>query len=179
MAATMDIYEFNGAGPTGTIKTSSTIRFKKLDNATVDSNNPLVKPASSYDRSYIKSLRLFCTAAGSGTTTAANPRFYASGAPGTGVTLYAKVTATSTYTQAVAAATGTGEGPTTASAWTDVSSNYYDSSHTLSLANGLANSNFSQGNAHGNYVELYMRIDNTVAAGTTSGVTFTISWDES
>jgi len=172
MAATMDIYEFNGAGPTGTIKTSSTVRFKKLDNATVDSNNPLVKPASNYDRSYVKSLRLFCTSAGTGTTTAASPRFYASGAPGTGVLLYDKAVSTASYTQATAAATGTGEGST----WVDISTVHYDSTHYLGLGAGGA---FSQGNAHGNYVEIYMRIDSTVSAGTSAGVTFTVSWDES
>jgi hypothetical protein len=172
MAATMDIYEFNGAGPAQTIKTSTTVRFKKADNATVDSNNPLVKPASNYDRSFIKSLRLFCTAAGTGTTSAANPRFYASGAAGTGITLFAKAASTSAYTQAVAAATGTGE----TSTWLDVSTNYYDSTHYLTLGTPTT---FTQGNAHGNYVELYMRIDSTVGAGTSSGVTFTISWDES
>jgi hypothetical protein len=172
MAATMDIYEFNGAGPTGTIKTAATVRFKKADNATVDSNNPLVKPASNYDRSFIKSMRLFCSTAGTGTTTAASPRFYASGAAGTGIVLYAKATSTATYTQATAAATGTGE----ASTWVDVSTSYYDSTHFLTLGAGGA---FTQGNALGNYVEIYMRIDSTVGAGTSSGVTFTISWDES
>ncbi len=36
MAASVQVRELNGAGETGTDKTSGTVRFKKADNATVD-----------------------------------------------------------------------------------------------------------------------------------------------
>ncbi|HEY6020157.1 MAG TPA: hypothetical protein VIY48_09725, partial [Candidatus Paceibacterota bacterium] len=90
MAAVVDIYEYNGAGPTGTSKTSGTIRYKHADNATVDAVNPMVKPTGgAFDRSYIKSLRLYCTTANS--ATASNVKAYTDGASGfgTGITLYA------------------------------------------------------------------------------------------
>ena len=56
MAATMEIHEMSGAD-TGTDKTSGTIRFKDADNATVDTNNPLVVPAADTIYSYTKSIK--------------------------------------------------------------------------------------------------------------------------
>lgn len=61
MAATVQILEKNGAGPTTTDKTSGTIRFKNADNATVDTGNPMVKPGAGTDYSFEKWLRLNVT----------------------------------------------------------------------------------------------------------------------
>src|ERR1041385_8474829 len=92
MAATVLIREKNTAGETATDKTSGTIRFKKADDATVDANNPLVKPAAGSERSYEKWLRLNVSVAPTGQIT--NPKFYTDGANGygTGISLYVRTT---------------------------------------------------------------------------------------
>lgn len=60
MAATVNIYELNGAAPgTPTSKTSGTVRFKNADDATVDLVDPLVIPAAgNIEHSFEKYLRL-------------------------------------------------------------------------------------------------------------------------
>lgn len=173
MAATVDIYEYNGAGPTGTAKGGLTVRYKHADNATVDTANPLVKPSSgNFDRSYIKSLRLRCTTAAG--AQASNVKAYTDGTSGfgTGITLYAKATSTSTYTQATADATGTGEGST----WMDFFG--YTSGSSLSL--GAGPYTLADATPFANYLETYMKLADTVTApqNPTSSETFTFGWDE-
>lgn len=93
MAADVKIYEYNGAGETGTDKTSGTIRFKRADNATVDLNNPIVVPGSGQAYSYQKWLRMYVLS--STFTQISNPRMYTDGSNGygTGVKLWAKTAA--------------------------------------------------------------------------------------
>lgn len=76
MAATVKIYEHNGASGTQTDKTSGTIRFKNADDATVDLNNPLQIPSSGREYSYEKWLRL---AASGDYTQISNLRAYTDG----------------------------------------------------------------------------------------------------
>lgn len=80
MAASVQIRELNGAGETGTDKTSGTVRFKNADDATVDLNDPLVVPSSDTEYSYEKWLRLYVA---SGTyTQISNLRAYSDGSSG-------------------------------------------------------------------------------------------------
>ena len=62
MAATIQIHEMS-ASLTGTDKTSSTVRFKLADDATIDTANPVTIPAAGTTRSYQKTLRLYCSVA--------------------------------------------------------------------------------------------------------------------
>lgn len=80
MAATVQIRELNGAGETGTDKTSGTIRFKKADNSTVDLNDPLTVPTSNTEYSYEKWLRLYVS--GGTYTQISNLRAYTDGSSG-------------------------------------------------------------------------------------------------
>ena len=52
MAAIVLIREKNGAGENASDKTSATIRPKMADNPNVDSNDPLVIPATGQNYSY-------------------------------------------------------------------------------------------------------------------------------
>ncbi len=91
MAATVDIREFNGAGPgTPTTKTSGTIRFKDADDANVDLINPIVRPGGGTVWSYEKSLRLRIGATGP-TGSITSPRAFSDNVNGfgTGVTMEA------------------------------------------------------------------------------------------
>ncbi len=93
MAATVLIREKNTVSETATDKTSGSVRFKNADNATVDINNPMVKPTSGADRSYEKWLRLYI--AGTGPTgVITNPQFYTDGTNnfGTGITCFIRTT---------------------------------------------------------------------------------------
>lgn len=81
MAATIQIHEMSGL-TTGTDKTSSTVRFKDADNATVDTNNPLVVPTSGYTYSYTKQLRAYMQAAPS--SSVSSLEWYSDGSNGFG-----------------------------------------------------------------------------------------------
>ena len=106
MAATVQLIEKNGAGGTGTDKTSGNIRFKNADDATVDLNNPLVKPPSGNDYSFEKWLRMNVT--GGSYSQITNVKVYSDGANGmgTGVEVYAK--AVSSYSTPAEASSITG-----------------------------------------------------------------------
>ena len=61
MSATIQIHEMS-ALDAGTDKTSGTVRFKDADNATVDTNNPLIVPTGATIYSYSKKVRAYMEA---------------------------------------------------------------------------------------------------------------------
>jgi hypothetical protein len=81
MAATIQIHEMSALAA-GTDKTLGTVRFKDADNATVDSSNPLVKPAADTIWSYSKKLRAYMEDPPN--TSISNLRWYSDGANGFG-----------------------------------------------------------------------------------------------
>src|SRR5574343_58312 len=94
MAATIEIHEMSAADA-GTDKTSGTVRFKAADNATVDANNPLVRPAAGSIYSYTKTLRAYMEDAP--TVAITNLTWYTDGASGfgAGIGITAKTVGTS------------------------------------------------------------------------------------
>lgn len=162
MAATVRIVEKNGASPTLTAKDSSTIRFKKADNATVDLANPLVKPGAGNDYSFEKWLRLEVTAGTYSQIT--NVKAYSDGANGmgTGVEVYAKAVA-SYATPALGSSI---------SGYTDLFT--YNSGAALTLGAGP----FTSTGEKGDHLVLLARIGTTVSGGVTPGETLTFAWDE-
>jgi len=162
MVATVQIVEKNGTSGTNTQKDGQTVRFKNADNATVDTNNPLVIPTAGVDYSYEKWLRLKVTAAPD--TNVSNFQFYTDGANGfgTGVLLYAKAVAT--YATP-AEATGTG-GYTNAFTYT--------SSSALSLGSGP----YTGTGEKGSHAVLMMTVGTNATQGTTPTETATFSYDE-
>lgn len=81
MAATIQIHEMSALA-TGSDKTSSTVRFKAADNATVDAADPIVIPTSGETYSYTKKLRAYMEAPPS--VQVSNLRWYTDGANGFG-----------------------------------------------------------------------------------------------
>jgi hypothetical protein len=162
MVATVQIIEKNGAGGTGTDKTSGTIRFKNADDATVDLNDPMVVPGSGTDYSYEKWLRLNVT--GGSYSQITNIEAYSDGANGlgTGVGLYAKAV-TSYATPAEA---------TTTSGYTDFFS--YTSGSPLSLGAGP----FTSTGEKGDHLVMIATVADTASGGLTASETLTIAWDE-
>lgn len=163
MAATVQIVEKNGAGATATNKTSSTIRFKNADNATVDTNNPIVVPAApGYDYSYEKWLRMNVTVAPG--TEITNVRIYTDGSSGfgTGVETYAKAV-TSYATPAEASST---------SGYTNAFS--YTSGSPLTLGAGP----YTGTGEKADHCVMMMRVAETASGGVLTGETLTLAWDE-
>lgn len=162
MAATVQIIEKNGAGGTPTDKTSGTIRFKNADNATVDLNNPMVKPASGTDWSFEKWLRMNIT--GGTYSQITNVKAYSDGGDGlgTGVDLFAKATA-SYATPA--------EG-TSSSGYADFFT--YTSGSPLSLGAGP----FTGTGEKGDHLVMLLSVADTASGGLTASETLTLAWDE-
>lgn len=175
MAATLSIYEWNGAGPTGT-SSAGGVRFRNNDTAVVDTTDPLVKAAAGATvRSYRKSLRLYCGAKNT-STSVSNVRFYtANNNWGTSyITLMVRTTATTTYSRASAA-------ETVDTGFADAAN--YNSGSPLTLGAGPYTLTDAAVVAHP-YVELFVRAttsgDGTQPAiGTVAaGSTLTLLWDE-
>lgn len=173
MPATVNILEWNGAAasPTKTSKTSATVRFKKADNATVDSNNPLVKPASGFDRSMEKWLRL-AIGATAPTGSITNPQFYTDGAGyGTGITALARTTNAGVYAAPAIPADDT----------TNATSDLFTFTSAARKDMDAVNAGpFSTANTDiGDFLVCYLRIDNTVTApATLAAETLTFTYDE-
>lgn len=168
MAATVLIREKNSAGETATDKTSGTIRFKNADDATVDLVNPLIKPGGGlFDRSFEKWLRLNISVAPAGNIT--SPKFYTDGTQSnTGVTMYAKTTNPSAFATPAEATADTG--------YTDAFTYTSGSPKALDAVNAGP---FTGTGDKGDYLELMMKIGDTVSApGTLTSETLTLQWDE-
>jgi len=162
MVATVQIVEKNGAGGTPTDKTSGTIRFKNADDATVDTNDPMVIPGSGTDYSFEKWLRLNVTVAPD--TNISNLKVYTDGANGfgTGVGMHWKaVTAYSTPAEATAT-TG----------YTDAFT--YTSGSALSLGAGP----YTGTGEKGDHLVAIMTVADTATQGSLTAETVTFSYDE-
>lgn len=162
MAATVQIVEKNGAGATATDKTSGTIRFKNADDATVDTNNPMVIPSSGSDWSYEKWLRLNVTVAPA--TNISNLKFYTDGTSGfgTGVSLWAK--AVTSYATPAEGTSSTG--------YSDAFG--YTSGSALSLGAGP----YTGTGEKGDHCVLLLEVASTASPGSLTAETATFSYDE-
>ncbi len=176
MVATVLVREKNGAGETPTDKTGSTVRFKRADNATVDTNDPLPIPTSNRTYSYEKFLRMHIGGTGPDTQIT-NLKFYMDGAKGweTAVKLWGRgLTAyttpgipTETNDPPQIPVGGTPVAATDAFAWTAGS--------PLVLGAGP----FSTINTDmGNYVDLVMEVEIGATQGTLATETATFEYDE-
>lgn len=174
MAATVDFREWNGTvgSPTKTVKTSSTVRMKAIDSASVDANNPLPKPSTgNITRSYEKWLRLYIGATGP-TGQITSPRWYTDGANGfgTGISLYVRTTNPGVYAQPAK--------PTSDAAGTDAFTYTSGSPKALDSVNAGPFSGTALDIA--DYLVMWMSLADTVTApqNTTASETITFAWDE-
>lgn len=162
MSATVQLIEKNGAGGTGTDKTSGTIRFKNADNATVDLANPMVKPGAGSDFSYEKWLRMNVT--GGTYSQITNVKVYSDGGNGlgTGVLLWAK---------AVASYSTPAEATSTAG-YTNFFT--YTSGSALTLGAGP----YTSTGEKADHCVMMCEVQSTASGGLTASETLTLSWDE-
>jgi hypothetical protein len=177
MAATVQIVELNGAGPTATDKTSGTVRFKDADNATVDLNNPMVVPPSGQQYSFRKVLRANIA---SGTfTQISNLRAYSDGSNnfGTGIKTWHAVTGT--YTQP-AVPTESNDPPqfpgsTPMTDWFGTNSG---SPADMDATNTGPFDSTSLPTQIGDYLNLVLEVEAAASQGVLTGETLTLAWDE-
>lgn len=167
MAATVTLNEHNSAvAGTRTDKTSGVVRCKAADDATVDVNNPLQKPApAGTTRSFEKWLKLRIGGTGpSGNIT--NVQFYTTGTPSTGADVYARVTNPTVYATPVVPANETGAA--------------LASSFTSGSRKSMSTGTFTTPNTDiGDFLVLWMKlIDTVVAPGTTNNINLFLSYDE-
>lgn len=171
MAATTEIRQYTGSGPSGAAITN--LRHKTDDNSSgTDTTYPLVKPSSGTNYGYIATLALACTTAPAGTIN--NVKFYTDGTNsyGTGVTV--KGITTSSYAQA----TGTQgtSGDLSSSVYTAGADIFgWTSGSPLSVAGSLSNPSTGK---ISDYVRMQMALSTSVTPGTTAGETLTFRYDE-
>ena len=166
MPATVVVNENNGAGPTKTVKSGGgTVRFKAVDNATVDTNDPLVIPATGTDYSFEKNLRLECTVAPD--TSITNYGFYTDGTNGFGTGIDVQYKVENSYGQP-ADITG-GE--------TGFSPLFNETANTPVALDGGTATVTATGD-FGRWLVMYMSVASTASPGTTTGELLTFSWDE-
>jgi hypothetical protein len=180
MAATVVINEWNG-NSTKTDKTSSTVRFKSADNATVDTNNPLSIPASGQTYSYEKWLRLAIT----GTPPSQrinNLKFYTDGSngydSGSGfVKLWGEVAASGAFRSAEAAVAANSIPLGGSGSLTMTNAFTYTANGALSLSSA-AETFSGSGVDIGLFVVAVMEIEPSATQGTLTAETGTFSYDE-
>lgn len=166
MAATVVIKEWNGSGPTATTVTH--VKHQSADRYDNDTTYPIVKPSSSSNYGYTKSL---VPSASGSFTSLSNWKWYsdAGNGFGTGVTLQAKVLAQGSYAQASGTQGTTG---TVMSGGSDAFG--YSAGSPLSLTGTIT----ASGSGSVQLVQLQMVVATTASAGTTASETLTWRWDE-
>jgi len=177
MVATVLVREKNGAGETATDKTSGTVRFKNADDATVDANDPLIKPSSGQEYSFRKSLRLHISA---GTfTSVSNPQVYLDGANsfGTGIKLWYALAASFVQPTVPTESNDPPQFPGV-TAMADAFGLTSGSPGDMDGNNAGPFDSTSLPKDIGDYLELVMEVETTASQGTLSAETLTFSYDE-
>ena len=166
MVATVIINEKNGVGEVATPKTDGIIRFKNADDATVDSNNPMVIPGAGSDFSFDKWLRMEVTVAPD--TQIENLTAYSDGSNGfgTGVLAWYKLAGTFvTPTEPVASA-----------GYAD----FFATTNLLPADMDAINTGPFVGTGEvGDYMQLMLEVASTATQGALSSETITMAFDES
>ena len=165
MAATVLLREFNDANTANaTDKSGGSVRFKSANNATVDLNNPIVRPAGADVFSYEKYLRLKVTVAPAGSIT--SPVAYSDGANGLGGGIGVKAKAVGAF-----AAPINTESPATASLFT------YTSGSPLAIDATNVGPYVGTGDI-ADFLVLQASVGAGASPGLASGETLTVSWSE-
>lgn len=174
MASTTRVVVFHGSSPTTSIITNTHIRFKRADDDTVNTANPIPIPTNSINYSWRKHTKLeFVTAPPEEIT---NLRWLSDGTTvGTGVQLV--VTRTNTYVQGSVSdetAQVTGDDTT-------VDATTYTTSSPLVVNAGTVVTSTDTFPRLGNqkFVAQQMKVFTTALAGSTSARTYVCRYDES
>ena len=164
MVATVQVGEKNSVGGTFTDKTSGTIRFKSVDEAVVDTTNPITIPSSGTAHSFEKWTRLKITAGPDNVIT--NLKFYTDGANGFGadVRMYAR-------NRTAFAEPGN---PDSAGGFVDAFN--YTANGALSISDGT--DEFSAAAEIGEHAVLLLEVSSGASQGTLTAETVTYSYDE-
>lgn len=169
MAATTEIRQYTGSGPTATAITN--LRHAATDAAN-DTSNPIVKPTSGSNYGYLATVALACTTTPAGSIS--NVKLYSDGGNGLGTGVTLKGGSSSSYVQATGTSGVTG----------DLSSTYYTSGtdiftftsgSPMSVSGSLSNPSTGR---ISDYIRMQLAVASTVTAGTTPSETLTVRYDE-
>lgn len=161
MAATITIQCCTGTNA-GTEATVTAIMMRANDSAATDTNNPVTIPAAGTSRSYEKWLRFKCEAAPANQVT--NFKYWGPATvPATGCLLFVGTTDTGVTPVATDSSVAT----------TQQDTNYYDTSHQLSVSGTLTGVDQKT-----DYVVFQLDVDNTASPGDISQQTHNYSYDE-
>lgn len=163
MVAEVEIVEKNGAGGTATNKAGQNVHFKAADNSDADFQDDITVPGAGSTFSYEKWIRFKFISAPD--TQIENLAFYTDGGNnyGTGVSLWAKTSASySTPTQ-----------PASSAGFTDGFT--YTESSTLSMGAGP----YTGTGEKGDHVVLCIEVASTASTGVLPEEKFTFTYDES
>lgn len=175
MAATIKMYRYTGAGPTGTDISSINDRVDGFDShTTADTSNPVPIPASSSNYSYWAVYQFYCAVAPA--TLVNNLKWYTSGSNTLGTGVGQNVNTATAYTQATGSG-GIGTQLTTGNyaslAGAPTNAFAYTSGSPLSVTGSTSTTG-----AFGNYIVSQFTVGTTAAAGATGQATYTYQWDE-
>lgn len=166
MAATVSVKQVTGSGPTAT--TITNLRMNTDDTVNPGTTNPLVKPSSGTNYSYIKTVYLNADTTPTGTIN--NVKLYCDGTIGwTGVDLY--VGSNGTYHQAEGTEGTTATVSTVATA--DIEE--FTSGAPKSLTGSITNPSTGR---ISDYVVFQARVSTSAVSGTLSTETLTFQYDE-
>ncbi len=185
MAATVNIYELNGASPGAeTSKTGGTVRFKNADDAVVDLNDPLIVPGAGQEYSYEKWLRARIDDAG-GFTQIDNLRAYSDGNNDFGTGVKAWYAVDGTYQAPVIPDESQDppmfNGPGTGSPG-DVMADLFGATSGAPIDMDAINTGpFTDGSPMewiGDFLVLVMEVETTASNGVLTAETLTFAYDE-
>lgn len=169
MVATVQIISYHGAtGSTETQIDGSVVKYKRADNDTDDTLNPVVIPLSGTNYSWRKSFKLKITVSPDGDIS--NLRFFTAGSWGTGITLYGLKQATYTQGSSTDETALFDAGAVDTSTWT--------SSSPYVINSGIVISNPNTGTGTQDYLVTQLAVDSTATRGTAGPVTLTYRFDE-
>lgn len=162
MAATVQIHEMSALA-TGVDKTSGTVRFKTVDENTVDTNNRLQVPAAGTNYSYTKMLRFFFLTAPS--VDIQNLRAYSDGANTFGTGIGVQYATSGTWSANV----------NTNISGTDLFTKNSSSFIDMDVTNTGPHTSSGY---KGDLLRLQMTVASTAAPGTLAAETLTFAYDE-
>lgn len=161
MAATITIQGCTGSAA-GTEATITALMFRSNDAVTVTKANPITIPTGAAVYSYEKWVRFKCTVAPAVQCT--NFKFWGGNSiPGTGLKIYAGTTASGATPVTTVSSVAT----------TQQDTNYYDTSHQLSIGGTLVNINDET-----DYLVTQLQVSSTATQGDMTQQTFNYSFDE-
>ena len=174
MTATVEIDQYNGAGPTACDITSASLKAGTSDELSA-SNTPVPTSGSNY--TYWATTGLYCTAAADNALN--NIKWYSDGTNSLGTGLMAVVTQASAYVQADGTAGSSGSVLSLANHSGACAAPVNFTTYTSGTKMSVSGSTDTTVGSFGNFLVVQVQVETTASAGNSGEETFTWQYDES